>query len=261
MQYNKIIVDRQRKKEQELNEKRMREERELYERKKREEEERKARLEQKRQEIYAKYDDTIQSNRKKAQDLENEKHEIVEKIIALNANKIQISDRKKELEKQYNEVAGIYNSAMKKIETKKDRREGVGDIISLGIWGITALAGLVLGIAVPVIYFPNNSSGIAVISFLLLSLIVGVVGGFLLSMRFGDIKFFFGDYSQAKEKVKKKYPVVVEYQNICEEEENITKEIDDLKKSEQQYNTNIKGYLQAVTSAQNSIKKQIAALK
>lgn len=47
MQYNKIIVDRQRKKEQELNEKRMREERELYERKKREEEERKARLEQK----------------------------------------------------------------------------------------------------------------------------------------------------------------------------------------------------------------------
>lgn len=65
MQYNKIIVDRQRKKEQELNEKRMREERELYERKKREEEERKARLEQKRQEIYAKYDDTIQSNRKK----------------------------------------------------------------------------------------------------------------------------------------------------------------------------------------------------
>ena len=32
MQYNKIIVDRQRKKEQELNEKRMREERELYER-------------------------------------------------------------------------------------------------------------------------------------------------------------------------------------------------------------------------------------
>lgn len=41
MQYNKIIVDRQRKKEQELNEKRMREERELYERKKREEEERK----------------------------------------------------------------------------------------------------------------------------------------------------------------------------------------------------------------------------
>ena len=261
MQYNKIIVDRQRKKEQELNEKRMREERELYERKKREEEERKARLEKKRQEIYAKYDDTIQSNRKKAQDLENEKHEIVEKIIALNANKIQISDRKKELEKQYNEVAGIYNSAMKKIETKKDRREGVGDIISLGIWGITALAGLVLGIAVPVIYFPNNSSGIAVISFLLLSLIVGVVGGFLLSMRFGDIKFFFGDYSQAKEKVKKKYPVVVEYQNICEEEENITKEIDDLKKSEQQYNTNIKGYLQAVTSAQNSIKKQIAALK
>lgn len=261
MQYNKIIVDTQRKKEQELNEKRMREERELYERKKREEEERKARLEQKRQEIYAKYDDTIQSNRKKAQDLENEKHEIVEKIIALNANKIQISDRKKELEKQYNEVAGIYNSAMKKIETKKDRREGVGDIISLGIWGITALAGLVLGIAVPVIYFPNNSSGIAVISFLLLSLIVGVVGGFLLSMRFGDIKFFFGDYSQAKEKVKKKYPVVVEYQNICEEEENITKEIDDLKKSEQQYNTNIKGYLQAVTSAQNSIKKQIAALK
>lgn len=203
MQYNKIIVDRQRKKEQELNEKRMREERELYERKKREEEERKARLEKKRQEIYAKYDDTIQSNRKKAQDLENEKHEIVEKIIALNANKIQISDRKKELEKQYNEVAGIYNSAMKKIETKKDRREGVGDIISLGIWGITALAGLVLGIAVPVIYFPNNSSGIAVISFLLLSLIVGVVGGFLLSMRFGDIKFFFGDYSQAKEKVKK----------------------------------------------------------
>ena len=190
MQYNKIIVDRQRKKEQELNEKRMREERELYERKKREEEERKARLEKKRQEIYAKYDDTIQSNRKKAQDLENEKHEIVEKIIALNANKIQISDRKKELEKQYNEVAGIYNSAMKKIETKKDRREGVGDIISLGIWGITALAGLVLGIAVPVIYFPNNSSGIAVISFLLLSLIVGVVGGFLLSMRFGDIKFF-----------------------------------------------------------------------
>lgn len=261
MQYNKIIVDRQRKKEQELNEKRMREERELYERKKREEEERKARLEKKRQEIYAKYDDTIQSNRKKAQDLENEKHEIVEKIIALNANKIQISDRKKELEKQYNEVAGIYNSAMKKIETKKDRREGGGDIISLGIWGITALAGLVLGIAVPVIYFPNNSSGIAVISFLLLSLIVGVVGGFLLSMRFGDIKFFFGDYSQAKEKVKKKYPVVVEYQNICEEEENITKEIDDLKKSEQQYNTNIKGYLQAVTSAQNSIKKQIAALK
>lgn len=261
MQYNKIIVDRQRKKEQELNEKRMREERELYERKKREEEERKARLEKKRQEIYAKCDDTIQSNRKKAQDLENEKHEIVEKIIALNANKIQISDRKKELEKQYNEVAGIYNSAMKKIETKKDRREGVGDIISLGIWGITALAGLVLGIAVPVIYFPNNSSGIAVISFLLLSLIVGVVGGFLLSMRFGDIKFFFGDYSQAKEKVKKKYPVVVEYQNICEEEENITKEIDDLKKSEQQYNTNIKGYLQAVTSAQNSIKKQIAALK
>lgn len=261
MQYNKIIVDRQRKKEQELNEKRMREERELYERKKREEEERKARLEKKRQEIYAKYDDTIQSNRKKAQDLENEKHEIVEKIIALNANKIQISDRKKELEKQYNEVAGIYNSAMKKIETKKDRREGVGDIISLGIWGITALAGLVLGIAVPVIYFPNNSSGIAVISFLLLSLIVGVVGGFLLSMRFGDIKFFFGDYSQEKEKVKKKYPVVVEYQNICEEEENITKEIDDLKKSEQQYNTNIKGYLQAVTSAQNSIKKQIAALK
>lgn len=261
MQYNKIIVDRQRKKEQELNEKRMREERELYERKKREEEERKARLEKKRQEIYAKYDDTIQSNRKKAQDLENEKHEIVEKIIALNANKIQNSDRKKELEKQYNEVAGIYNSAMKKIETKKDRREGVGDIISLGIWGITALAGLVLGIAVPVIYFPNNSSGIAVISFLLLSLIVGVVGGFLLSMRFGDIKFFFGDYSQAKEKVKKKYPVVVEYQNICEEEENITKEIDDLKKSEQQYNTNIKGYLQAVTSAQNSIKKQIAALK
>lgn len=261
MQYNKIIVDRQRKKEQELNEKRMREERELYERKKREDEERKARLEKKRQEIYAKYDDTIQSNRKKAQDLENEKHEIVEKIIALNANKIQISDRKKELEKQYNEVAGIYNSAMKKIETKKDRREGVGDIISLGIWGITALAGLVLGIAVPVIYFPNNSSGIAVISFLLLSLIVGVVGGFLLSMRFGDIKFFFGDYSQAKEKVKKKYPVVVEYQNICEEEENITKEIDDLKKSEQQYNTNIKGYLQAVTSAQNSIKKQIAALK
>ena len=261
MQYNKIIVDRQRKKEQELNEKRMREERELYERKKREEEEQKARLEKKRQEIYAKYDDTIQSNRKKAQDLENEKHEIVEKIIALNANKIQISDRKKELEKQYNEVAGIYNSAMKKIETKKDRREGVGDIISLGIWGITALAGLVLGIAVPVIYFPNNSSGIAVISFLLLSLIVGVVGGFLLSMRFGDIKFFFGDYSQAKEKVKKKYPVVVEYQNICEEEENITKEIDDLKKSEQQYNTNIKGYLQAVTSAQNSIKKQIAALK
>ena len=261
MQYNKIIVDRQRKKEQELNEKRMREERELYERKKREEEERKARLEQKRQEIYAKYDDTIQSNRKKAQDLENEKHEIVEKIIALNANKIQISDRKKELEKQYNEVAGIYNSAMKKIETKKDRREGVGDIISLGIWGITALAGLVLGIAVPVIYFPNNSSGIAVISFLLLSLIVGVVGGFLLSIRFGDIKFFFGDYSQAKEKVKKKYPVVVEYQNICEEEENITKEIDDLKKSEQQYITNIKGYLQAVTSAQNSIKKQIAALK
>ena len=76
MQYNKIIVDRQRKKEQELNEKRMREERELYERKKREEEERKARLEKKRQEIYAKYDDTIQSNRKKAQDLENEKHEL-----------------------------------------------------------------------------------------------------------------------------------------------------------------------------------------
>ena len=123
MQYNKIIVDRQRKKEQELNEKRMREERELYERKKREEEERKARLEQKRQEIYAKYDDTIQSNRKKAQDLENEKHEIVEKIIAL----IQISDRK----------------------------------------------------VVPVIYFPNNSSGIAFISFWLLSLIVGVVGGLL----------------------------------------------------------------------------------
>ena len=61
--------------------------------------------------------------------------------------------------------------------------------------------------------------------------------------------------------MKKKYPVVVEYKNICEEEENITKEIDDLKKSEQQYNTNIKGYLQAVTSAQNSIKKQIAALK
>ncbi|MFR7817529.1 MAG: hypothetical protein ACLU22_08740 [Clostridium sp.] len=30
----------------------------------------------KRQEIYAKYDDTIQSNRKKAQDLENEKHEL-----------------------------------------------------------------------------------------------------------------------------------------------------------------------------------------
>ena len=127
MQYNKIIVDRQRKKEQELNEKRMREERELYERKKREEEERKARLEQKRQEIYAKYDDTIQSNRKKAQDLENEKHEIVEKIIALNANKIQISDRK----------------------------------------------------VVPVIYFPNNSSGIAFISFWLLSLIVGEVGAFL----------------------------------------------------------------------------------
>ena len=127
MQYNKIIVDRQRKKEQELNEKRMREERELYERKKREAEERKARLEQKRQEIYAKYDDTIQSNRKKAQDLENEKHEIVEKIIALNANKIQISDRK----------------------------------------------------VVPVIYFPNNSSGIAFISFWLLSLIVGVVGGLL----------------------------------------------------------------------------------
>ena len=55
------------------------------------------------------------------------KHEIVEKIIALNANKIQISDRK----------------------------------------------------VVPVIYFPNNSSGIAFISFWLLSLIVGVVGGFL----------------------------------------------------------------------------------
>lgn len=94
MQYNKIIVDRQRKKEQELNEKRMREERELYERKKREEEERKARLEQKRQEIYAKYDDTIQSNRKKAQDLENEKHEIVEKIIALNANKSRLATEK-----------------------------------------------------------------------------------------------------------------------------------------------------------------------
>lgn len=261
MQYNKIIVDRQRKKEQELNEKRMREERKLYERKKREEEERKARLEQKKQEIYAKYDDTIQSNRKKAQDLENEKHEIVEKIIALNANKMQISDRKKELEEQYNEVAGIYNSAIKKIETKKNRREGVGEIISLGIWGITALAGLVFGIAVPVIYFPKASSGIAVISFLLLSLIVGVVGGFLLSIRFGDIKFFFGDYSQAKEKVKQKYPVVVEYENICEEEENVTKEIDDMKKREQQYNKKIKGYLQAVTSAQNSIKKQIAALK
>lgn len=83
--------------------------------------------------------------------MENEKHEIVEKIIALNANKIQISDRK----------------------------------------------------VVPIIYFPNNSSGIAFISFWLLSLIVGVVGGFLLSVRFGDIKFFFGDYSQAKEKVKK----------------------------------------------------------
>lgn len=81
----------------------------------------------KKDKIYAKYDDTIQSNRKKAQDLENEKHEIVEKIIALNANKIQISDRK----------------------------------------------------VVPVIYFPNNSSGIAFISFWLLSLIVGVVGGFL----------------------------------------------------------------------------------
>lgn len=261
MQYNKIIVDRQRKKEQELNEKRMREERELYERKKREEEERKARLEKKRQEIYAKYDDTIQSNRKKAQDLENEKHEIVEKIIALNANKMQISDRKKELEEQYNEVAGIYSSAMKKIENKKDRREGAGCIISLGIWGITALAGLVLGIAIPIIYFPKDSPSIAWVLFILFSLAVGVGGGFFLSLCFTDIKFFFGDYSQAKEKVKQKYPVVVEYENICEEEENVAKEIDDLKKSEQQYNTNIKGYLQAVTSAQNSIKKQIAALK
>ena len=261
MQYNKIIVDRQRKKEQELNEKRMREERELYERKKREEEERKARLEKKRQEIYAKYDDTIQSNRKKAQDLENEKHEIVEKIIALNANKMQISDRKKELEEQYNEVAGIYSSAMKKIENKKDRREGAGCIISLGIWGITALAGLVLGIAIPIIYFPKDSPSIAWVLFILFSLAVGVGGGFFLSSCFTDIKFFFGDYSQAKEKVKQKYPVVVEYENICEEEENVAKEIDDLKKSEQQYNTKIKGYLQAVTSAQNSIKKQIAALK
>lgn len=261
MQYNKIIVDRQRKKEQELNEKRMREERELYERKKREEEERKARLEKKRQEIYAKYDDTIQSNRKKAQDLENEKHEIVKKIIALNANKMQISDRKKELEEQYNEVAGIYSSAMKKIENKKDRREGAGCIISLGIWGITALAGLVLGIAIPIIYFPKDSPSIAWVLFILFSLAVGVGGGFFLSLCFTDIKFFFGDYTQAKEKVKQKYPVVVEYENICEEEENVAKEIDDLKKSEQQYNTKIKGYLQAVTSAQNSIKKQIAALK
>ena len=261
MQYNKIIVDRQRKKEQELNEKRMREERELYERKKREEEERKARLEQKKQEIYAKYDDTIQSNRKKAQDLENEKHEIVEKIIALNANKMQISDRKKELEEQYNEVAGIYSSAMKKIDNKKDRREGAGCIISLGIWAITALAGLVLGIAIPIIYFPKDSPSIAWVLFILFSLAVGVGGGFFLSLCFADIKFFFGDYSQAKEKVKQKYPVVVEYENICEEEENVAKEIDDLKKREQQYNKKIKGYLQAVTSAQNSIKKQIAALK
>lgn len=257
MQYNKIIVDRQRKKEQELNEKRMREERELYERKKREEEERKARLEQKRQEIYAKYDDTIQSNRKKAQDLENEKHEIVEKIIVLNANKIQISDRKKELEKQYNEVAGIYNSAIKKIETKEDRRGGCGCIISLLIGGITFIVVAGLGIAAS-IYSSNN---FAEFLFIPLGAIGGLLAGVSLTARLVNNKFLFGDYSQAKEKVKQKHPVVVEYENICEEEENVTKEIDDLKKREQQYNKKIKGYLQAVTSAQNSIKKQIAALK
>ena len=257
MQYNKIIVDTQRKKEQELNEKRMREERELYERKKREEEERKARLEQKKQEIYAKYDDTIQSNRKKAQDLENEKHEIVEKIIALNANKMQISDRKKELEKQYNEVAGIYNSAIKKIETKEDRRGGCGCIISLLIGGITFIVVAGLGIAAS-IYSSNN---FAEFLFIPLGAIGGLLAGVSLTARLVNNKFLFGDYSQAKEKVKQKHPVVVEYENICEEEENVTKEIDDLKKREQQYNKKIKGYLQAVTSAQNSIKKQIAALK
>ena len=101
MQYNKIIVDRQRKKEQELNEKRMREERELYERKKREEEERKARLEQKRQEIYAKYDDTIQSNRKKAQDLENEKHEIDVNLPYININNEETDNFNKEIEKTF----------------------------------------------------------------------------------------------------------------------------------------------------------------
>lgn len=257
MQYNKIIVDTQRKKEQELNEKRMREERELYERKKREEEERKARLEQKKQEIYAKYDDTIQSNRKKAQDLENEKHEIVEKIIALNANKMQISDRKKELEKQYNEVAGIYNSAIKKIETKEDRRGGCGCIISLLIGGITFIVVAGLGIAASI----YSSNDFAEFLFIPLGAIGGLLAGVSLTARLVNNKFLFGDYSQAKEKVKQKHPVVVEYENICEEEENVTKEIDDLKKREQQYNKKIKGYLQAVTSAQNSIKKQIAALK
>lgn len=257
MQYNKIIIERQRKKEQELNEKRRREERELYERKMREEEERKARLEQKKQEIYAKYDDTIQSNRKKAQDLENEKHEIVEKIIALNANKMQISDRKKELEEQYNEVAGIYNSAMKKIETKADRRGGCGCIISLLIGGITFIVVAGLGIAASI----YSSNDFAEFLFLPLGVIGGLLAGVSLIARLVNIEFFFGGCSQAKEKVKKKYPVVVEYENICEEEENVTKEIDDLKKSEQQYNKKIKGYLQAVTSAQNSIKKQIAALK
>lgn len=257
MQYNKIIVERQRKKEQEMNEKRRREERELYERKKREEEERKARLEQKKQEIYAKYDDTIQSNRKKAQDLENEKHEIVEKIIALNANKMQISDRKKELEEQYNEVAGIYNSAIKKIETKEDRRGGCGCIISLLIGGIIFIVVAGLGIAASI----YSSNDFAEFLFIPLGAIGGLLAGVSLTARLVNNKFLFGDYSQAKEKVKQKHPVVVEYENICEEEENVTKEIDDLKKREQQYNKKIKGYLQAVTSAQNSIKKQIAALK
>lgn len=237
MQYNKIIIDRQRKKEQELNEKRRREERELY----------------------AKYDDTIQSNRKKAQDLENEKHEIVEKIIALNANKMQISDRKKELEEQYNEVAEIYSSAIKKIETKEDRRDGCGCIISFLTGVITFIVVAGLGIAAAI--YSSNHFVNAEFLFIFLGIIGGLIAGILLTVRLVDSKFLFGDYSQAKEKVKQKYPVVVEYENICEEEENVTKEIDDLKKREQEYNKKIKGYLQAVTSAQNSIKKQIAALK
>lgn len=189
--------------------------------------------------------------------MENEKHEIVEKIIALNANKMQISDRKKELEEQYNEVAGIYNSAIKKIETKKDRRGGCGCIISLLIGGITFIVVAGLGIAASI----YSSNDFAEFLFIPLGAIGGLLAGVSLTARLVNNKFLFGDYSQAKEKVKQKHPVVVEYENICEEEENVTKEIDDLKKREQQYNKKIKGYLQAVTSAQNSIKKQIAALK
>lgn len=249
-QYNKNIIERKRKKAQELYERRKREEKQLH---------------AKKQAIYQKYEKDLKEKQEKVQELKSIVQQNAEEIRQLREKKYGISLKREEKGKEYNEAMQTRWKEENKLEGKKTKQDNIDRVI---FW--TALiGGAVIGLVVSIIIvcslpLKGGSGAGLVFGCIIVCVIVGAIVSCSLGnklMRLVEYIIFHGGYSEEKKKLEQKYyPITEEYQNCCKEEDNIEKEIVELDKKARQYKNELSKTMQELESLWSSLKDEAKTL-